>query len=477
MPENWASSVDLHLELNVAGGRRNGLEHALRAAIQDGRLAAGARLPSTRALAAELDLARNTVSAAYDQLTAEGYLLARPGARTEVAAQTGAVADPAGDLPSHDLRPGHETAPRHDLRPGTPDATHFPIGPWLRASRHALTRAPAEAFGYGDPRGRVELRTALADYLGRARGVVAAPERIVITSGSLQAIAILGRVLPGAGPVAMEDPGMPMHQEVLRLAGQAVVPLPVDDDGARIDLLAGTGAQGVVLTPTHQYPTGVMLRLARRHALIDWARATGGLVIEDDYDGEFRYDRQPVGAIQGIAPDHVVYLGTASKSLAPAVRLAWMVLPPHLVRAAADAKRRMDYQTEALGQLTLAEMITRYDYDRHIRASRQRYHARRDLLISRLEPRVGRPLPGYALRGIAAGLHALISLPEEGPSEHDIIARAAARGLALEGLTEHWLDGREEPGRATGIMIGYGTPGDGAYRAALDVLIGVLSWP
>ena len=461
----------------MAGGRRNGLEHALRAAIQDGRLAAGARLPSTRALAAELDLARNTVSAAYDQLTAEGYLLARPGARTEVAAQTGAVADPAGDLPSHDLRPGHETAPRHDLRPGTPDATHFPIGPWLRASRHALTRAPAKAFGYGDPRGRVELRTALADYLGRARGVVAAPERIVITSGSLQAIAILGRVLPGAGPVAMEDPGMPMHQEVLRLAGQAVVPLPVDDDGARIDLLAGTGAQGVVLTPTHQYPTGVMLRLARRHALIDWARATGGLVIEDDYDGEFRYDRQPVGAIQGIAPDHVVYLGTASKSLAPAVWLAWMVLPPHLVRAAADAKRRMDYQTEALGQLTLAEMITRYDYDRHIRASRQRYHARRDLLISRLEPRVGRPLPGYALRGIAAGLHALISLPEEGPSEHDIIARAAARGLALEGLTEHWLDGREEPGRATGIMIGYGTPGDGAYRAALDVLIGVLSWP
>jgi GntR family transcriptional regulator / MocR family aminotransferase len=509
MQEDWASSIDLHLDFHPVAGRRYGLEHALRVAIQAGRLAAGVRLPSTRALAAELGLARNTVSAAYDQLTAEGYLLSRQGARTEVADladladdaargqvtgarnAAGAAADDLVAL-SHDLRPGYETMPRHDLRPGSPDNSHFPIGPWLRASRRALAKAPAEAFGYGDPRGRIELRTALAEYLGRTRGVVATPEQIIITSGSLQALGILAQVLSSAGAsgsagtaisggtatgaVAMEDPGMQLHQEAVRLAGQAVVPLPVDGDGARVDLLAGTGARAVVLTPAHQYPTGVVLHPARRHSLTDWARATGGLIIEDDYDGEFRYDRQPVGAIQGIAPDHVAYLGTASKTLGPALRLAWMVLPPCLVRPAADAKRRLDHQTESLGQLTLAELIASYDYDRHIRASRLRYRGRRDLLITRLQPRVGRPLPGYALQGIAAGLHALISLPEEGPSEHDVITRAAARGLALEGLAEHWHDSGE-PRRATGIMIGYGACGDGAYRAALEVLIGVLSWP
>jgi GntR family transcriptional regulator/MocR family aminotransferase len=495
MQEDWASSIDLHLDFDPAGGRRTGLEHALRVAIQTGRLTAGARLPSTRALAAELCLSRNTVSAAYDQLIAEGYLLSRQGARTEVAdlaedaphvrttARTPAAADTA--LPSHDLRPGYETVPRHDLRPGSPDTSHFPIGPWLRASRRALTRAPAEAFGYGDPRGRIELRAALAEYLGRTRGVVATPEQVIITSGSLQALGILARVLtsagafagPAGGAVAMEDPGMTLHQQAVRQAGQAVVPLPVDGDGARIDLLAGTGAQAVVLTPAHQYPTGVVLHPARRHAVTDWARATGGLIIEDDYDGEFRYDRQPVGAIQGIAPDHVVYLGTASKTLGPAVRLAWMVLPPRLVRPTADAKRRLDHQTESLGQLTLAELIASYDYDRHIRACRLRYRARRDLLITRLQPRVGRPLPGYALEGIAAGLHALISLPEDGPGEHGVITRAAARGLALEGLGEYWHDDSCEPSRATGIMIGYSACGDAAYRAALDVLIGVLSWP
>jgi GntR family transcriptional regulator / MocR family aminotransferase len=497
MQEDWASSIDLHLDFDPAGGRRTGLEHAMRAAIQAGRLAAGVRLPSTRALAAELGLARNTVSAAYDQLIAEGYLLSRQGARTEVADLAGGaahgVASTAAETaaPSHDLRAGYETVPRHDLRPGSPDTSHFPIGAWLRASRRALTRAPAEAFGYGDPRGRIELRTMLAEYLGRTRGVVATPEQIIITSGSLQALGILGRVLsadgPGAraadvvaaanGAVAMEDPGMTLHQEAIRLAGQVVVPLPVDGDGARIDLLAGTGAQAVVLTPAHQYPTGVVLHPARRHAVTDWARATGGLVIEDDYDGEFRYDRQPVGAIQGIAPDHVVYLGTASKTLGPAVRLAWMVLPPRLVRPAAEAKRRLDHQTESLGQLALAELIASYDYDRHIRACRLRYRARRDLLITRLQPRVGRPLPGYALQGIAAGLHALISLPAEGPSEHDVITRAAARSLALEGLAGYWHDDSCGPPRATGIMIGYGACGDAAYRGALDVLIGVLSWP
>ncbi|MEU5321979.1 PLP-dependent aminotransferase family protein [Streptomyces sp. NPDC021056] len=444
--------MDLHIELGSVEGRRAGLERALRDAVRDGRLAPGARLPATRRLAAELGVSRGTVKSAYDQLVAEGYLTARQGSGTQVASL------PSVDEENPEAAP-HTRAPRFDLRPGSPDVGTFPAAAWLRALRRAIATAPSLAYDYGDPRGRVELRTALSGYLGRARGVIAPPERIVITSGYVQGLALLTRVLDG-GEIAMEDPGLPFHREVVRRGGGSVVPVPVDERGARADGLGDCGA--VVLTPAHQYPTGVTLHPARRRAFSDWARARGGLLVEDDYDGEFRYDRQPVGALQGMAPGHVVYLGTASKTLGPALRLGWMVLPPHLVDAVADAKLHSDHHTESIGQLALAELIGSHAYDRHVRACRLRYRRRRDQLLHRLGER--RPV-----RGIAAGLHALVEVADE----KEALARAEAAGLAVGRLGDHWHTPDAE-GRPQGLVVGYGTPRERVYPEALEALGTVL---
>ncbi|GAB3174464.1 GntR family transcriptional regulator [Micromonospora palomenae] len=460
---DWAGfGVDLHLELDASGGRRAGLERALRAAIRDGRLPPSTRLPATRALAAELGLARGTVSAAYDQLVAEGWLVARVGSGTEVSPLRQAGTPAATPMPG-------PAAPRYDLRPGSPDVGAFPVTAWLRATRRALAVAPASAYGYGDPRGRAELRAALAGYLGRARGVLADPERIVVTSGYVQALVLLTTVLweAGAPTVAMEDPGLPFHREVVRRQGGRVLPLPVDDGGARTDLLgAGELAEvaAAVVTPAHQYPTGVTLRPDRRHALTGWARDAAALVVEDDYDGEFRYDRQPVGAVQGMAPEQVAYVGTAAKTLGPALRLAWLVLPARLVEPVVEAKRHLDVQTEVIGQLALADLITSHGYDRQVRTVRRRYRQRRDLLLERLAGWV-------AVGGVAAGLHATVALPPGGRTEAEILAAAAARGLALTGLDAH----RHRPGAGPpGLVVGYATPPAHRYPAALDELATVL---
>ncbi|MGC5021621.1 PLP-dependent aminotransferase family protein [Micromonospora sp. DT47] len=460
---DWADfGVDLHLELDAAGGRRSGLERALRAAIRDGRLPPSARLPATRALAAELGMARGTVSAAYDQLVAEGWLVARVGAGTEVSPLRRPA--PPGPAPVPAPAP-----PRYDLRPGSPDVGAFPVAAWLRATRRALATAPATAYGYGDPRGRPELREALAGYLGRARGVLTDPERIVVTTGYVQALVLLTTVLRDAGrpALAMEDPGLPFHREVVRRQGGRVLPLPVDDQGARTGLLGAGDLADVgaaVVTPAHQYPTGVTLHPARRHALTGWARDADALVVEDDYDGEFRYDRQPVGAVQGTAPEQVAYVGTAAKTLGPALRLAWLVLPARLVEPVVEAKRHLDVQTEVVGQLALADLITSHGYDRQVRTVRRRYRQRRDLLLDRLGRRA-------AVGGVSAGLHATVALPPGGPTEAEVLAGAAARGLALTGLDAH----RHHPGAGPpGLVVGYATPPSHAYPAALDELATVL---
>ncbi|MFF4588528.1 PLP-dependent aminotransferase family protein [Streptomyces sp. NPDC001388] len=455
MNDFWSGvGVGLRLEPDTGEGRRAGLERALRDAVREGRLAPGTRLPATRRLAVETGISRNTVKAAYDQLVAEGYLTARQGSGTRVASLSS-----AGTEPPEAVTRARE--PRFDLRPGSPDVGAFPAAAWLRALRRAIATAPSLAYDYGDPRGRIELRTALSGYLGRARGVVAPPERIVITSGYVQGLALLTRVLEG-GEVAMEDPGLPFHREVVRRNGGTVVPVGVDEKGVRVAELGGAGA--VVVTPAHQYPTGVTLHPERRRALTDWARAREGLIVEDDYDGEFRYDRQPVGALQGMAPGQVVYLGTASKTLGPALRLGWMVLPPHLVDAVADAKLHSDHHTESIGQLALTELIDSHAYDRHVRACRLRYRRRRDLLLDRLGARRG-------VRGIAAGLHALVEVGDEA----EVLARAAAEGLAVGRLGEHWHgpdgDGGE---RLQGLVVGYGTPRERVYPDALEVLAKVL---
>lgn len=455
MNDFWTGAgVDLHLEPDTGEGRRTGLERALRDAVREGRLAPGSRLPATRRLAAETGISRNTVKAAYDQLVAEGYLTARQGSGTRVAD----LPSPAAEAPGAAAR---AREPRFDLRPGSPDVGAFPAAAWLRALRRAIATAPSLAYDYGDPRGRIELRTALSGYLGRARGVVAPPERIVITSGYVQGLALLTRVLDGAR-IAMEDPGLPFHREVVRRNGGTVSAVRVDERGVRAGEL--DDAKAVVVTPAHQYPTGVTLHPGRRRALTEWAHARDGLIVEDDYDGEFRYDRQPVGALQGMAPGQVVYLGTASKTLGPALRLGWMVLPPHLVDAVADAKLHSDHHTETIGQLALTELIDSHAYDRHVRACRLRYRRRRDQLLDRLGAR-------RDVRGIAAGLHALVEVDDEA----EVLARAEAEGLAVGRLGEHWHEGGDGPGgRPQGLVVGYGTPRERVYPEALAVLAKVL---
>jgi GntR family transcriptional regulator / MocR family aminotransferase len=447
---DWSNfGVDLHLSLSPGIPRRVALEEALRDAVRSGRLAPLTRLPATRTLAAELGLARGTVSAAYDQLIAEGYLTARQGSGTSVASLP--PVSPASSSPRA------FSSPRYDLRPGSPDVSTFPVAAWIRAVRRALSQAPSACFDYGDPRGSASLRGALAEYLGRARGVLAHPDHIVVTSGYVQALSLLATVYKGR-TIAMEDPGLSFHREVVRHAGASVVPIPVDAYGA----VLSTEADAALLTPAHQYPMGVTLRPERRRAAVEWARSGDRLLIEDDYDGEFRYDRQPVGALQGTAPDHVVYIGTAAKTLAPALRLAWMVLPAHLVGPVVQAKRLTDLHTEIVGQLALADLITEHAYDRHIRASRLRYRQRRDQLVARL--------PGADLGGIAAGLHVMVGLPA-GVREDAFLDRAAERGLAVGVLGTHWHEPGEHP---QALVVGYGTPREGAYAAALDTLARTL---
>ena len=464
MRETWATSgTDLLLEIDVTGSRvRRRLEDALRGAIQAGRLAPGTRLPSTRSLAVDLGLARNTVADAYGQLTAEGWLVAGHGSGTWVAERV--IAEPAGPAAAA----GHQAArPRFSLAPGVPDLAMFPVTAWLAAGRRALGAAPAAALGYGDPRGQPELRQALADYLSRARGVRAAADRIMICTGFTQALGLLTQVLAGRGgdgTLAVEHYGHRHHRQVIAAHGLAVRPLPVDGRGA---LTADLGrAAGALLTPAHQFPLGVPLAAGRRTTATAWAAATGGTIIEDDYDGEFRYDRQAVGAMQALAPEHVVYAGTASKTLAPGVRLAWLVLPRPLADDVIAARELADRHASIPEQLTLAELITSGGYDRHVRRARLAYRRRREQLADALREHA----PAARMTGVAAGLHAVVELPP-GVGEDKAIAAGAARGLALSGLAEYAAGGA---GRAPALVIGFATPPAHSFTTAIARLCAVL---
>ncbi|WP_431043904.1 PLP-dependent aminotransferase family protein [Streptomyces sp. P1-3] len=505
MEDSWATfGADLHLDLPRGEGAESGatasgaagrgaigvraaLIRALRDAVRTGRLAPGTRLPSSRSLAADLGIARNTVADAYGELVAEGWLTARQGSGTRVARRV----VPSEPAPPREPRPaGLAPRPTYDLTAGSPDVSAFPRAAWLAAARRALTAAPHAAFGYGDPQGRPELRRVLAEYLARARGVRAHPERIVICAGFMQGLALLGRVLKerrGCPAVGIESYGLDFHRAVLARAGLRTVPLPVDEHGARTEYLASLpDVRAVLLTPAHQFPTGVPLHPDRRAAVVDWASRGGGLVLEDDYDGEFRYDRQPVGALQGLDPERVVYLGTASKSLAPALRLAWMVLPEQLMEEVLAVKRTGEWQSGGLDQLTLAEFIDSGAYDRHVRVMRMRYRRRRDQLVAALAERA----PHIKVTGIAAGLHAVLRLPPG--TERSVVRGAAWQGLALEGLARFryadgplgdgsdWTGGPGGlPGGPQGegpdaLVFAYGTPPDHAFAGALDALCRVL---
>jgi GntR family transcriptional regulator / MocR family aminotransferase len=462
MKGTWATSpgLDLHLEVSGAAVRR-GLETALRDAVRSGRLAAGTALPSSRALAQDLGIARNTVVDAYGQLVAEGWLAARHGSGTWVAERT---EPPAAVPPAR--RAAGVPAIRYDLRPGVPDVSAFPRAAWLAAARRALATAPAAALSYGDPRGLNSLREALAGYLARARGVAVTPDRVVVCAGYLQALELMCRVLRagGAGRLAVEGFGQPAYWRIVTDGGLELRHLAVDAGGAVVSELAGEEA--VALTPAHQFPLGVALEPRRRREAVDWAAGTGGLVIEDDYDGEFRYDRQAVGALQSLAPEHVAYAGTASKSLAPGLRLGWLVLPGDLVEDVVAVKRTAGWLSSSLDQLTLAEFIGSGGYDRQVRRARLAYRRRRDWLVAQLARRA----PQVRVTGIAAGLHALVVLPP-GTDEHDVIAEGARRGLALHGLAE--LGAGAQP-HDPAVIVGYATPPGHLFTTAVARLCAVL---
>lgn len=461
MADTWAiSGVDLHLDLE--GTRvRAALEAGLREAVRSGRLHSGTRLPSSRSLAQDLGIARNTVAEAYSQLVAEGWLTALQGSGTRVADRVAATDSPIrrGDIAPSPMR--------YDLRPGSPDLSAFPRAAWLAASRRALNRAPYEALGYSDPRGRPELRRALAGYLARARGVDVTPERIVICSGFTQGFGLLCQALRvrGASTLAFEQFVQPGIRDIASAHQLSPQMLPVDAQGADVGEL--DDADAVLLTPAHQFPLGVPLAAGRRAHVVDWAHQHKGLVIEDDYDGEFRYDRQPLGAVQALAPERVVYAGTASKTLAPGLRLAWFVVPAHLLDEVVDAKTLADRQTSTPDQLTLAEFIDSGSYDRHIRRSRLAYRRRRDRLLATLHRRS----PQVRVTGIAAGLHALVELPP-GHREDDVIASGAEHGLALEGLH---IYGETSGSHACALVVGYATPPQHAYTTAIARLAATLN--
>jgi GntR family transcriptional regulator/MocR family aminotransferase len=451
------TSYGPELLVRLRGGRRRAqLEDHLRELVRDGTLAAGSRMPSSRALAGDLRLSRRLVVDAYAQLLAEGYLVARQGAGTYVAA-TAAVAD-------EPVRPAAASVPQFDFFPGSPDLSAFPRTLWLRAMREVLRSAPNGALAYPDARGAAELRLALSSYLRRVRGVVVEPDAIVVCSGATQGLALLGRALVAEGvcEIDVEDPGLPPHRAVLQYAGLRVRGVPVDEQGLQV---AALRAPAVLITPAHQCPTGVVLSPQRRGELVTWA-GDGGIVIEDDYDAEFRYDRAPLGALQGLAPERVVYMGTVSKTLAPGLRLGWLVPPASLLGAVVRAKALDDAGCPVLEQLVLARLLETSAYDRHLRRARKRNRARRDALIAA----IARELPRALVSGVSAGLHALVRLPEA-VDLHELVAAADRHSLRVYPLEFHRVQPRA---LADALVMGYANLSEPAIGEGVRRLADVL---
>jgi GntR family transcriptional regulator/MocR family aminotransferase len=439
------------------GGRlplREQLERTLRDAIRDGRLGAAARLPSSRALSAQLGVSRGVVTAAYDQLVAEGYLETRQGAPVCVAASV-RTQSPRSTAPS--LQPRFA----YDFSPGLPDLAGFPRDRWLRSVRSAWRETELDAIGYGDPRGAPALRVALADYLGRVRGAAADPEHVIICTGFRQGLALTCRWLRGGGieRIALEEPGWHAHRLIVEEAGLEVLPIPVDADGIDVAALERSGADAVVVTPAHQFPTGAVLSAQRRAALIEWAERSDRLVIEDDYDAELC--RARVGALQGLAPDRVLHIGSASKRLAPGMRLGWMLPPSWLSWSLISAKAIEDGGSEVAGQLALADFIARGELDRHLRRMRLRYADRREALAAAIR----RELPEWRPPGPGDGLYMLVELPPA-TDEPALLAAAARQGVGLEGLSLHSYTGDCYPG----LVLGYAHMAEPAIERGVTLL-------
>jgi GntR family transcriptional regulator/MocR family aminotransferase len=443
-------------------GRTDWLAAEIRAAIADGRLAAGRALPASRALAGELGVARGVVVAAYQRLADEGLIGGRRGAGTVVLA-TPTERAPQRSRPKPRLRlpvPRLPSGAGIDLSPGVPDLTAFPRAAWQRAERSVLATCDAADLGYGDPRAAA-LRVELSSWLGRTRGLRVHPDDLVIVAGVAQSLALLARAVTARGitSIAVEDPGSRGALDQLAWWGLRPVPVPVDTDGLRVDRLRRTGASVVLVTPAHQFPTGVVLAPQRRRALLDWA-ATADLVIEDDYDAEYRYDRAPVPALHASAPERIAYTGSTSKTLAPGLRLGWLVPPPHLHDEIVQAKHAADLGSPTLPQLVLARLLASGEYDRHVRLMRTRHRVRRDALAGAV--RAG--LPDADVQGVAAGLHLLVTFAEP-LDDVALAARIREAGVQVHPLSWH----RSSPG-PPGLVLGYAAQPPDRLREAATII-------
>jgi GntR family transcriptional regulator/MocR family aminotransferase len=449
--------VQLTRDSDVALHRQ--IEASIRDAIRTGRLARGTALPATRRLAGELGVSRGVVVEAYQQLIAEGYLTSRSGGYTQVAI--------GPETPNGAPVAVPEAEVAIDFCPCKADGSQFPRAAWLRSLRRVLTEVSDAELGYVSGRGAPALHQALATYLNRVRGTSARPDRIVICTGYGQGIALLigALVAAGARRIALEDPSADDDALPLaRAAGLEVVGVPVDEDGVRVDVLDGIDADALVLTPSHQWPTGAVLSAGRRAAVLRWAERRRALVIEDDYDAEYRYDRAPIGAMQGLAPDLVAYAGTASKTLAPGLRLGWLVLPPRWVDAVTEAKRLADRGSPVLDQLAFADFLDRGEFDRHLRRMRPLYRRRRDALLAALRAHA----PQLEPAGIAAGLHLVAYLPD-GTDERSVVEAAARRGVGVHGLAPYRLSNAGRPG----LLFGYATLDERTIAAGVEHLAAI----
>lgn len=440
--------ADLHIQIDrEKGGIAGQIASELRDSIRGGRLAPGTRLPATRDLAADLQVSRGVVVEAYEQLVAEGFLVSRVGAGTQVTPQNavGAARRPPKGAPLR-ARPVRRAmaGPYYGHRPTSPDLAHFPREHWLASVRHVLTTVPSDALDYGDPGGVPELREELAGYLRRVRAADVRPENLVVVGGVAQGLSLVLHVLGRHRGLrlAVEDPGSSRQAPLLRRAGAHLVPVPVDEEGLDVRRLGG---DAVLVTPAHQYPTGVVLSPSRRAALMEWAYAGNRTILEDDYDAEFRFDRDPVGCLQGLAPDRVVLSGSVSKALAPGLRMGWVAAPPDLAEAIRRARGELDLGSPVIDQYALAHFLRTGGYDKHLRRMRREYRRRRDALVAAL----AEELPKVQVKGIEAGLHAYLELPS-GWDEHEVARAAQALGVPAEPVGPM----REFPGPPA-VVVGF----------------------
>jgi GntR family transcriptional regulator / MocR family aminotransferase len=464
MCPSWSPDLLVSVDRHARQPLRAQLEHQFRDAIRTGKLQPGERVPSSRELAAGLGLSRGLIQECYAQLQAEGYLISRPGSATRVASRaTGTANQP-------DVVPPAPPGLIADFRCGVPDLRSFPARDWMWAVREATRTIAFGDLDYGDPCGHPGLREVLAGYLRRVRAATADPRALVVCSGYAQGLYLVLRTLRDHGieTVAYEDPGSPdMTAAAARHAGLDAVAVPVDEHGIDVAALDASQARAVVVTPAHQWPTGVVLGPARRRELIEWARRRDGYVIEDDYDAEFRYDKDPVGALQGLAPDRVLALGTVSKSLAPALRIGWVLGPPSLTASIARHKRLTDRGSPTLDQLALAHLIDSGRFDRHLRRMRLTYASRRATLVGTLT----RHAPDVTITGLAAGFHAVIQLPSP-VGEQAIVETARSRRIGIYGMSTWRANHATTPPQ---LVLGFGNTTDTAIIDGISTLHDLLS--